>query len=669
MNKKIVILFGLITTLLLANITLPARASDNWISGISWSNLHVKSEEGVFENFHREWKVEKPGDLFSSAHIDLNSPTQHNQAWVRTDQNKFTTTYSGGVANANKTVTFMFQGYDSNGDAMDYTISSPGLSDLAQPIKATVAGGQTYLGSVTVTTDSNGYAEATTTHKSTPAAYDSIIASIATKLGDVSATTKNGVVVIKKKPRKTKNVTTVTYAKLSSATANTIYQYSLGDSNVWINAPASPFTIAQTTQSIKMQALDVIGPEIATWQPAGWRPIIKLFGTPTGRQCVENMTVYLCSSIDFRDQTFDWSVANRPWFQGGPNYDYAQAYAKTYTPGSKVELKFYVRDIWGDPIANLPLTVALNGGAAVKWNNYKGSITTDAKGFADFSATNKNTVKQVESHVDINPDPPHKKTKGVLGFVATVTSNEVDEVADLMWFQMVSDITIVGGCPNTPLTQCGLGSAEFPFTKRGPNVTDTSGSYPIPNGSQITNTVADGQTVTFTVNNSYQPGDIVRVTSGSIFALRNKNLVVDTATSTQFTVKDKVPASSSSSVGDVGLAYPSLTLDPNGTSLDDVVIAALNLKWVTNTKNLFIWAPEVKITATNGGLSAVASAAQKDNGFQDFKNSSNFKANNSFGFTYFQDLLFMATQPGVTTWTISIGNWSYSFSQKYVAAQ
>jgi len=106
-------------------------------------------------------------------------------------------------------------------------------------------------------------------------------------------------------------------------------------------------------------------------------------------------------------------------------------------------------------------------------------------------------------------------------------------------------------------------------------------------------------------------------------------------------------------------------LDPSNTSLNDVIIGALNITRLKNLKSQFLWAPDVTITATNGGLSSYATVAQKDNGYADFASATAFKPVTTFGYTYYQDLAFMATQPGVTTWTIHVGKWSYSFSQSY----
>ena len=605
MNKKFFAAISAIVAIGLASMTAPAKADPQWASGLKWSNLHVKSEEGVFENWHREWTKEKASDLFAPDKIDFNSETQHNLAWIRTDRNSFTSTYTGGADQAGKLISFVFQGYNGDGEALNYTVAVPGVSAVPQPVLKTIADSPTYYDLVTVTTDGEGNAQATVTLPRAAAEFDSVVASILTQTGTVTPTVADKSRVVKKKPLKTKMVTNVVYTPVVGAAANTVYQYSTDGGSTWTDAPSRNFDITQTANPVTMRTTVSAGPQVITWQKAGWRPIIKLVGTPTGRQCVMNQpTLNLCAGIDFRDQTFDWSVANRAWFQGSQTYDYAQAYAKTYAPGSTVALKFFVRDVWGTPIAKLPLAISLKGTSA-KWGKYPSTVKTDAQGYATFSAVNKNTAKEINAHVDVNPDPPHKKTVGIVGFVVYVTSNQIDEVTDQMWFQLASDITIDGGCPNSTNTiKCPLGGAEFPISYRGPNVPTFKGNY-------------------------YPPASLA------------------------------TPSPS---------ANPALTLDPTGASLNDVIVAALNITRLKNLKSQFIYAPDVKITATNGGLSAVASAQQKAAAFADFKSSANFKAVTTFGYTYYQDLVFMATQPGPTTWTISIGKWSYKVTQDYVAA-
>ena len=75
-----------------------AQASE-WVSGLSWSNLHVKNEAGVFERFRREF--DEKSVLLSG------TDTQHNQAWARVGSKSVTATYVGGVANAGRQVQFV----------------------------------------------------------------------------------------------------------------------------------------------------------------------------------------------------------------------------------------------------------------------------------------------------------------------------------------------------------------------------------------------------------------------------------------------------------------------------------------------------------------------------------------------------------------------------------
>ena len=80
----------------------PASAAASWVTGISWTNLHVKSEVGVFERYKREFD--------SNSVLQTASETQHNQAWIRTDRDSVTVTYTGKAVNANKQVRFTLDG-------------------------------------------------------------------------------------------------------------------------------------------------------------------------------------------------------------------------------------------------------------------------------------------------------------------------------------------------------------------------------------------------------------------------------------------------------------------------------------------------------------------------------------------------------------------------------
>lgn len=65
---------------LLATLLGPVGPSGaaNWVTSLSWGNLHVKKQTGVFERYMREFNEKEQ--------LLVDSETQHNQAWVRTDQ-------------------------------------------------------------------------------------------------------------------------------------------------------------------------------------------------------------------------------------------------------------------------------------------------------------------------------------------------------------------------------------------------------------------------------------------------------------------------------------------------------------------------------------------------------------------------------------------------------
>jgi len=121
----------------------PAQAgAPAWVNGISWTNLHVKSEDGVFERYRREFDT--------NSVLQTQSETQHNQAWVRTDRNSVTVTYTGTVANADHEVRFILDGDQAFTYSTANTVVSP--ADLA-----------TLPANLDVMTDANGNAEVTMT--------------------------------------------------------------------------------------------------------------------------------------------------------------------------------------------------------------------------------------------------------------------------------------------------------------------------------------------------------------------------------------------------------------------------------------------------------------------------------------------------------------------------
>lgn len=121
----------------------PVSASNAaaFVTSVTWANLHVKKQTGVFERFTREFDAKEQ--------LIADSETQHNTAWVRTDQKSVTAQYVGTPAQAGQQVKFIV---DSD---VKYSDNIPGEENIA-------------------TLDANGIAELVITPDVKPKADDSI---------------------------------------------------------------------------------------------------------------------------------------------------------------------------------------------------------------------------------------------------------------------------------------------------------------------------------------------------------------------------------------------------------------------------------------------------------------------------------------------------------------
>ncbi len=595
------------TLVALIGFSAPSQATGPaWVANLSWSNLHVVSEEGVFENFHRDYV----NHLYTGG-IDYANADQHNAAYVRLGHNSVTLSYhSGLVANRNKEVRFLVAVY--NGDeSLAYSTSVPsGYGTLFSDKSPITDPNQTVVDSVIVTTNSTGDARLTITPTATPT---------------------EGVVVV-----------------------------------AGINATND--VISGTEHSVASE----VGTMLIGWHAAGFRPITKLVGSATGRRAVCGNTVivgtpspYMCHNFDFKDQTFDWKVADnhdrpgckdcREWFVGDPSYDYTQAYAKSYAAGSTMSLIYHVADIWGTPVVGKTVHIAI-AGAKTKWSMYSASPITNSNGDVTFTSKNINSVADVTANIDVNPDDTRIKTKGAMGFVVTTGVDDLDQSSDLMWFSVVPNLTIVGG-PEP--TKAGNHSAQMVMSDQSAQAAVTSAS-------------GDGSALTYVTDSSvsFQVGDLVKVSGLTPSSFNVTGAVVTSVGDGTFSVAGtaNVSATGSSAKASktMGTATTPLVTDPDGTTVADTFSTAFNIDFMKNATGQPLNAPDVVVTATNGGRTAIATAEEKADHFSTFANSVQFKDRLVFGFTYFQDLVFMGTRAGVTTWTISVGAWSTTISKTYV---
>ena len=599
---------------------LPASSlgqSGSATSAFSWENFHIVPADGLFETYHREYQ-----SGFTA--IYGASPSQHSVVYALAD--------STTPANSVKSITFR------------YTADA---SQIGKVI-AFQFNAQSGVDDHDITGDFN-------------AAYDG---------------TDNTIDVV------------------SDGSAGAVAEFTL-------TRNSDPFADADGNGDVLNAAFvagnSVLGDMTVHWARPGFGPIIKLVGTSTSKlgNCdpsTSALSVHLCAQTGFRDETFDWSVANRAWFQEDSAYDYAQAWAKTYTAGDLVDMKYRVVDIWGNPIASHNVIFAVDSGKDAKWSKDGATLRTDSAGYVVFQTKNLNTAAQVAAHVDYNPDTG-KPTAGILSFQVRSSlspTNPGPECSDLIWFQLNSGAPIADTSANFKLQRIGklkfaLSDASVVFGNSPP----TGSTDP----STITALLGDGTDITFTASNNFSAGDRVTVSNMLPSQLNISNAVILEANASSFRIAcpssnsqicSATTASHFGRVAIVGAPLPSsLQLDIDGETRFDIMAGQFSLVKPFNTFSYVykgkrvsqpqeLYNPNVTVTATNGGLAAVASAQQLASGFADFTDASSFRSTLVFGAPCYtgsciQDIVFMGTKPGVTTWTISLGAWKRTFSMTYDA--
>ena len=357
----------------------PASATVEWVSAPTWKNLHAKIEDGVFERVKREFDT--------SSNLQVDSETQHNIAWVRTDRNTVTVQYLGGVANAGRKVQFVMSGDVAFTDSID------------DPDNIAI-------------TDDTGKAEVTLTLGVTPLADTDLRVGLSAGEGD---------------------------------------------------------------------AVTTVGNLVLDWQDPGYYPIIKLIGSNQGftSQCLyraENAQhqvsrAHECTNGDFQEFTWAWSVFKKDWLP-----EYSQVYVKSYKYGSTLNLKYKVTDIWGTNQADRDVHLIVDQGCRLcRWNNYDADKATDANGIVSFSVVNKNSLKDVKNNKFVNADTKAKEG-GFIAFSIQPTTNALDESADYMWPQLVTDINIKPS------------ASTLTVVNRGGNDVNAAGDYVTTIGGQsVTN--------------------------------------------------------------------------------------------------------------------------------------------------------------------------------------
>ena len=378
-------------------------------------------------------------------------------------------------------------------------------------------------------------------------------------------------------------------------------------------------------------ATDTIGPMNLLWEDAGYYPQVKIVNQDLS-PALPN-----CGGVRWaRDETWDWSVFKRSWFG-----EYACVYVKSYEVGQTARVPYRVLDIWGTPMVNYPVdfkhpgTPPNCGTVACKWAEEESHKYTDSQGYVVFTALNRNTAAEACKNVGYNQDTKETHTCA-LGVGMEATTGMQPESRDLFWPQFVNTMEM----PDNYI--------EFHVMKRGPRITPRD--------------------------------ELGAVTSDDVY---------------------------DASIPEVALRKnPPLAVDTNGEAAggpdfqDALIRATLDVKYLFNSnpdttcfkvldpkkpqrvqrfpnckEKVALYAPEVVVSADNGGRvlkvcpdtndPAVCRAAQLLR-TDDIVDVSQMKTSESFGWQYLTQLLFTATRPGKTTFTLTIGKRTYTVGQTYL---
>jgi len=346
----------------------PAMAVVEWVAAPTWKNLHAKIEDGVFERVRREFDT--------SSNLLVDSETQHNIAWVRTDRNNVTVQYQGGLTNAGKKVKFVLDG------DVEFTDSIDDPDNI-------------------VVTDETGLAEVTLTLAVAPVAEPDLRVAFRSGEGEAATT---------------------------------------------------------------------VGNLVLDWQDPGFFPIMKLIGSGQGftSECLyrannnkgQTSRAHECYNGDFEEYTWKWSVFKRDWLP-----EYSQVYVKSFKYGTTLNLTYKVTDIWGTPQVDRDIHLIVDQGCRLcRWYNYEDDKATDANGLVSFSLRNKNTLASVKNNKFVNSDTKAKEG-GFIALSIQPTTNALDESADFMWPQIVTDINMKAS------------ASTLQVRSRGGNDVNAAGNY------------------------------------------------------------------------------------------------------------------------------------------------------------------------------------------------
>ena len=235
-------------------------------------------------------------------------------------------------------------------------------------------------------------------------------------------------------------------------------------------APVAETNLRVGLSSGEGETATTVGNLVLDWQDPGFYPIIKLIGSGNGftSECLyrsqnnkgQTTRAHECFNGDFEEYTWKWSVFKRDWLP-----EYSQVYVKSFKYGGTLGLTYKVTDIWGTLQVDRDVKLIVDQGCRLcRWDNFEDSKVTDANGLVSFTIKNRNNFTTVKNNRFVNSDTKAKEG-GFIALSIQPTTNALDESADFMWPQIVTDINMKAS------------ASSLRVAKRGGNDVNASGNY------------------------------------------------------------------------------------------------------------------------------------------------------------------------------------------------
>ncbi len=589
----------------------PASAVANWVPAPTWSQLNVPSGVGVFQQDLR---------MFNDASVKLtDDPGQHSNVYIRTDVHGLTVNYDCRTKQGNASNILPVCANKSVQFALDLegveltnvTVTIDGLDQSHSSIKKIGA-----IRYITKTTDESG------------------LASFAIGINNKSATKKVAADDYLAVSVSNCDRSTVALAKLC-ATSDKIAEGEAG-------------------------ATSLVGPMTMMFQDAGYYPQVKIVNIDHSEVVTSPNG---CDPYAVRwaeGKTWEWSVFKRSWLG-----EYACVYIKSYQVGDTATVPYRVLDIWGTPMANQPMefshpsTPPNCGTVRCKWSSAGQSKYTDKDGYVSFTVKNLNTPQDACLNQGYNMDTQITGTCS-LGVGMNASTGMEPESQDLFWPQFNNSMEIPEnsleyyvhrrGALATPVDANNLPTTQAVYRDaNGDQVTQVS-----PGDGSVRNPALDINTTGETETNTTSFSDSLVVSTINLKSFTNAN--PDTVCFVKTNPKN-----------------PAVVRRLDSQNVGNPLVVVVNGKSLC-TPTLDIYAPEVTITATDGGrvlrtcpdsVTLAICRTAKLPLRTDITDISMMKVKETFGYQNMSQLIFTSTKPGFATFTIEIGNKQFSVTQEF----